>query len=160
MTSLLRKFTVTFMLFPGICLKPRIFNLKTGWSSTTVMIIFNVCDAIGRQSVSLYKPKKIILYLVSLIRIILVITLPLNVFSDRSEKYGNKTGNGIFLIVNLVVLSTTNGIASSLAFSLAPEQVEAERKGRALKCVGFFNIVGIFIGTCLAFAVDAIVGDE
>lgn len=153
-------YIVTFIVFPGTCLKPRFFSLKNGWASTTVMLIFNVFDTIGRQILSFFKPRKCILYIVALSRIILIITLPLNVFSDRSEKFGNRTGNGIFLVINLILLSFTNGLASSLAFALAPEQVETEKKGRASKCVGFFNIFGIFLGTCLAFAMDAIVGDE
>ena len=151
---------VTFTVFPGTCLKPRFFSLKNGWASTTVMLIFNIFDTIGRQILSFFKPRKSILYVVALSRIILVITLPLNVFSDRSEKFGDRTGNGIFLVINMILLSFTNGLASSLAFALAPEQVENEKKGRASKCVGFFNIFGIFLGTCLAFAMDAIVGDE
>lgn len=153
-------YIVTFTVFPGTCLKPRFFSLKNGWSSTTVMLIFNIFDTIGRQILSFFKPRKCILYVVALSRIILVITLPLNVFSDRSEKFGDRTGNGIFLVINMILLSFTNGLASSLAFALAPEQVENEKKGRASKCVGFFNIFGIFLGTCLAFAMDAIVGDE
>ena len=153
-------YIVTFTVFPGTCLKPRFFSLKNGWASTTVMLIFNIFDTIGRQILSFFKPRKSILYVVALSRIILVITLPLNVFSDRSEKFGDRTGNGIFLIINMILLSFTNGLASSLAFALAPEQVENEKKGRASKCVGFFNIFGIFLGTCLAFAMDAIVGDE
>ncbi len=153
-------YIVTFIVFPGTCLKPRFFSLKNGWASTTVMLIFNIFDTIGRQILSFFKPRKSILYVVALSRIILVITLPLNVFSDRSEKFGDRTGNGIFLVINMILLSFTNGLASSLAFALAPEQVENEKKGRASKCVGFFNIFGIFLGTCLAFAMDAIVGDE
>lgn len=153
-------YIVTFTVFPGTCLKPRFFSLKNGWASTTVMLIFNIFDTIGRQILSFFKPRKSILYVVALSRIILVITLPLNVFSDRSEKFGDRTGNGIFLVINMILLSFTNGLASSLAFALAPEQVENEKKGRASKCVGFFNIFGIFLGTCLAFAMDAIVGDE
>lgn len=153
-------YIVTFTVFPGTCLKLRFFSLKNGWASTTVMLIFNIFDTIGRQILSFFKPRKSILYVVALSRIILVITLPLNVFSDRSEKFGNRTGNGIFLVINMILLSFTNGLASSLAFALAPEQVENEKKGRASKCVGFFNIFGIFLGTCLAFAMDAIVGDE
>ena len=153
-------YIVTFTVFPGTCLRPRFFSLKNGWASTTVMLIFNIFDTIGRQILSFFKPRKSILYVVALSRIILVITLPLNVFSDRSEKFGDRTGNGIFLVINMILLSFTNGLASSLAFALAPEQVENEKKGRASKCVGFFNIFGIFLGTCLAFAMDAIVGDE
>ena len=153
-------YIVTFTVFPGTCLKPRFFSLKNGWASTTVMLIFNIFDTIGRQILSFFKPRKSILYVVALSRIILVITLPLNVFSDRSEKFGDRTGNGIFLVINMILLSFTNGLASSLAFALAPEQVENEKKGRASKCVGFFNIFGIFLVTCLAFAMDAIVGDE
>ena len=153
-------YIVTFTVFPGTCLKPRFFSLKNGWASTTVMLIFNIFDTIGRQILSFFKPRKSILYVVALSRIILVITLPLNVLSDRSEKFGDRTGNGIFLVINMILLSFTNGLASSLAFALAPEQVENEKKGRASKCVGFFNIFGIFLGTCLAFAMDAIVGDE
>lgn len=153
-------YIVTFTVFPGTCLKLRFFSLKNGWASTTVMLIFNIFDTIGRQILSFFKPRKSILYVVALSRIILVITLPLNVFSDRSEKFGDRTGNGIFLVINMILLSFTNGLASSLAFALAPEQVENEKKGRASKCVGFFNIFGIFLGTCLAFAMDAIVGDE
>ena len=42
-------------------------------------------------------------------------------------------------------------IATSLCFGLAPSLVPDEIKGRAGGSVGFFNIFGIFLGTCVAF---------
>ena len=63
----------------------------------------------------------------------------------------NKTFTSICLIINVSILAITNGIATSLCFGLAPSLVPDEIKGRAGGSVGFFNIFGIFLGTCVAF---------
>ena len=64
--------------------------------------------------------------------------------------------SSIFLIINVGLLAVTNGIGTSLCFGLAPSLVEDKLKGRAGGSVGFFNIFGIFLGTCIAFGTKAI----
>ena len=57
----------------------------------------------------------------------------------------------IILIVNVSILALTNGAGTSLCLGIAPTLVPDELKGRAGGSVAFFNILGIFIGTCFAF---------
>lgn len=51
----------------------------------------------------------------------------------------------------------TNGIGTTLCFGLAPNQVKDEYKGQAGTSLSFFLIVGIFLGSCVAFGTDAII---
>ena len=54
------------------------------------------------------------------------------------------------------ILALTNGMATSLCFGLAPSLVPDKIKGRAGGSISFFNIFGIFLGTCVAFLTNYI----
>ena len=63
----------------------------------------------------------------------------------------------ILLIINVALLALTNGIGTTLCFGIAPEIVEDEYKGLAGTSLSFFLIVGIFLGSCVNFGVDALI---
>ena len=63
----------------------------------------------------------------------------------------NSNLSSILLMINVSLLAITNGMGTSLTFGLAPTLVPDEYKGRAGGSIGFFNIFGIFLGTCIAF---------
>ena len=44
-----------------------------------------------------------------------------------------------------------------MCFGLAPSQVEDEYKGQAGTSISFFLIMGIFLGSCIAFGTTAII---
>ncbi len=67
------------------------------------------------------------------------------------------TLTSIFLILNVAILALTNGIGTTLCFGIAPNEVEDEYKGLAGTSLSFFLIVGIFLGSCINFGVDAII---
>lgn len=147
-------YTVTFTVYPSACLTPKLFNLPMNWKPNTVITIFNVVDTIGRNMLNCIKPRKILFYILTIVRIILVATIPLNVYFD-THGY-NEIYCSVFLILNVVFLAVTNGLCTSLAFAIAPTMVEDNMKGKAGSSVGFFNIVGIFTGTCTAFGMSAL----
>jgi len=142
-------YVVTFALFPSCSISQRLF--KTGkYRQTTIVTIYNVFDTIGRSIVSKINPTKTLSYIIICGRSILLFTLIFNFYCDmRLEWEHNLTS--IFLIINVSILALTNGMGTSLCFGLAPSLVKDKLKGRAGGSISFFNIFGIFLGTCVAF---------
>ena len=142
-------YVVTFALFPSCSISQRLFT--TGkYRQTTIVTIYNVFDTIGRAIISKIKPRRILCYIFCLSRTILLFTLIFNFYCDMQLGMDPNVSS-ILLIVNIVILATTNGMATSLCFGLAPTLVDKEYKGKAGGSISFFNILGIFTGTCIAF---------
>jgi MFS family permease len=141
-------YVITFALFPSVSISQRLFDFHK-YRAITIITIYNVFDTIGRSVVSKIKPSKILSYIVICGRSILLFTLIFNHYLDM--KSDTHTYYSISLMVNVAILALTNGIGTSLCFGLAPTLVPDELKGRAGGSIGFFNILGIFIGTCVAF---------
>ena len=148
-------YIVTFALFPSVSISQRLFDFDK-YRQITIITIYNVFDTVGRSVVSKIKPTKILSYIVICGRSILLFTLIFNHYLDM--KADTHTIYSICLMLNVSILALTNGIGTSLTFGLAPTLVPDELKGRAGGSIGFFNILGIFLGTCLAFLSKYIMG--
>jgi hypothetical protein len=150
-------YIITFALFPSVSISQRLF--KTGrYRAITIITIYNVGDTIGRSISSGFKFTKLLAYIVIVGRSILVPTLILNFYFDM--KLGmNENLSSILLIVNVVLLSVTNGIATTICLGLAPTMVPDSMKGRAGSSISFFNILGIFLGTVVAFGTKFIINE-
>lgn len=147
-------YIVTFILFPSVALSQKLFN--TGdYRVNTIITIYNVFDTVGRLIISKITPTKKITYIVILSRTILIFTLIFNYYCDLRLNW-SLNAVSIILIVNVVVLATTNGMGASLCLGIAPTLVPSEVKGKAGSSISFFNILGIFLGSCLAFGSKAI----
>ena len=142
-------YIITFALFPSVSISQRLFKLKK-YRQTTIVTIYNVFDTIGRSIISKIKPSKLLSYIIILGRSILLFTLIFNFYCDM-ELHMNSNLSSILLMINVSLLAITNGMGTSLTFGLAPTLVPDEYKGRAGGSIGFFNIFGIFLGTCIAF---------
>ena len=150
-------YVITFALFPGCSINQRLF--KTGkYRQTSIVTIYNVFDTIGRSIISKIKPTKILTYIVVLGRTILLFTLIFNFYLDMND-YISPDLSSIFVIINVSILALTNGMGTSLCFGLAPSLVPDKIKGRAGGSISFFNIFGIFLGTCVAFLTNYIMGE-
>ncbi len=141
-------YVVTFILFPSVSISQRLFDFDK-YRQITIITIYNVFDTIGRSVVSKITPTKILSYIVILGRSIFMFTLIFNHYLDMNSD--SHTFYSICLMLNVSLLALTNGMGTSLTFGLAPSLVPDEIKGRAGGSIGFFNILGIFIGTCFAF---------
>jgi equilibrative nucleoside transporter 1/2/3 len=151
-------YIVTFALFPNASISQDLFGLKEDYNDynvNTIILIYNVFDTIGRYTVAKVKPTKKLNLIITLGRSILLFTLILNYYCQKSLDLDiNLTS--ILLILNEAFLAATNGISTTLCFGIAPNQVENEYKGQAGTSLSFFLIVGIFLGACIAFGTDAI----
>ena len=148
-------YIITFALFPSVSISQRLF--KTGrYRTITIVTIYNIGDTIGRSISSGFKFTKLLAYIIIVGRSILVPTLILNFYFDM--KLGmNPTVSSILLIINEVLLSVTNGMATTICLGLAPSMVPNSMKGRAGSSISFFNILGIFLGTVVAFGTKYII---
>ena len=150
-------YIITFALFPSVSISQRLF--KTGrYRAITIITIYNVGDTIGRSISSGFKFTKLLAYIVIVGRSILVPTLILNFYFDMKLDM-NENLSSILLIVNVVLLSVTNGIATTICLGLAPTMVPGSMKGRAGSSISFFNILGIFLGTVVAFGTKFIINE-
>ena len=147
-------YVITFALFPGCSINQRLFHTGN-YRQTAIVTIYNVFDTIGRSIISKIKPTKILTYIIVLGRTILLFTLIFNFYLDMNDIIGPELSS-IFVIINVSILALTNGMATSLCFGLAPSLVPDKIKGRAGGSISFFNIFGIFLGTCVAFLTNYI----
>ena len=147
-------YIITFSLFPNVCISQQIFNLVP-YNSVTVISIYNAFDTIGRYLVDRMTPTKRLNSSIGLGRTLLIATLILNYYFQKNDF--NKIFTSIFLIVNVAILGLTNGMAGTLSFGLAAKLSEDEIKGQAGGSISFFSILGIFLGSCLAFGTGAII---
>lgn len=150
-------YIITFALFPSVSISQRLF--KTGrYRAITIITIYNIGDTIGRSISSGFKFTKLLALIVIVGRSILVPTLILNFYFDM--KLGmDENLSSLLLIVNVVLLSVTNGIATTICLGLAPTMVPGSMKGRAGSSISFFNILGIFLGTVVAFGTKFIINE-
>lgn len=150
-------YIITFALFPSVSISQRLF--KTGrYRAITIITIYNIGDTIGRSISSGFKFTKLLALIVIVGRSILVPTLILNFYFDM--KLGmDENLSSLLLIVNVVLLSVTNGIATTICLGLAPTMVPDSMKGRAGSSISFFNILGIFLGTVVAFGTKFIINE-
>ena len=148
-------YIVTFALFPNASISQNLFNLQE-YNSNTIIIIYNTFDTVGRYLVRVLPKTKLFNNIICLGRSILLFTLLFNFYMQQLLKI-ELTITSSLLILNVALLSLTNGIGTTLCFSIAPNVVEDEWKGLAGTSLSFFLIVGIFLGSCVNFGVDAII---
>ena len=123
-------YIVTFALFPGVSINQKIFEIGD-YNMVTIITIYNVFDTIGRFFVGFIKPTKILNSIIVLGRSI--------------------------LLINVAILGITNGMGATLTFGLASNLAEDEIKKQTGGLIGFFSILGIFLGSVLAFGTKAII---
>ena len=154
-------YIVTFALYPGVCLMQNFYGMQT-FGINTILFIYNIFDTIGRSLVSNVKPTKKLSYVVILGRGVLLFTLFFNYALDKRYNISSNVTSTL-LVINVAILAITNGVGTSLCFGLAPASVKDELKGQAGSSISFFLILGIFLGSCLAFLsmkIMAIIGQS
>ena len=139
-------YLVTFALFPGVCLKFKLYSLTGGFSSNTIVSLYNIFDTFGRSIVSFFQPTKILIYIVVLSRMILLFILPFNYYLECNNYDINLTST--ILVISVILIAITNGFGSSLLFGIAPTLVPDFIKGKAGSSISFYLMIGIFLGTC------------
>ena len=149
-------YVVTFALFPYASINQQVFGLDNDYSTNTAITIYNVFDTIGRYIVEKVKPTKKLNAITILGRSILLFTLIFNFYCQDGLLW-NINITSILLIINVAFLAMTNGIGTTLCFGLEPNEVEDEYKGQAGISLSFFLIIGIFLGSCVAFGTEAII---
>lgn len=147
-------YIVTFSLFPNVLISQKLFSLDA-YKVNTILITYNSFDTIGRYIVGFLTPNKKTNMSIIIGRSILIFTSIFNYYcQERLEWDINITS--ILLLINTALLACTNGMATSLSFGLAPLSVEDEYKGQAGTSLSFFLIVGLFLGSIIAFGVGEI----
>ena len=142
-------FFITFSVYPSVYIGQSLFD--TGKYKTNIIIlIFCFCNTLGRYIMKFFNPSKKLGYIIILGRSLLVFLLIFNHYCNLVLEVDTNI-TSIFLIINLVLLSGSNGFDSSLCFGLAPTLVSREYKGKAGNAVSLFQVIGGVCGSSLAF---------
>ena len=147
-------YIITFALFPTVSIDQKIFEIGD-YNSVTVITIYNVFDTIGRYLVRFLKQSSILNSIIIFGRSILLFTLIFNDYLQQNNT--NETFTSIFLMVNVGILGLTNGIGATLTFGLASDIAEDEIKKQTGGSIGFFSILGIFLGSTLGLITGEII---
>ena len=123
--------------------------MDIGYRVNTLICIFNVSDTLGRNFPKLVKLPKNGVYILGFLRFIFLFTFPLIVSLQSTFLVGNVTV-GILACINMTLCAFTNGYLTSSVFSMAPDQVPDELKGKSGSSISFYLICGIFSGTLFA----------
>ena len=147
-------YIITFALFPSVSTDQKIFDIGD-YNPVTIITIYNVFDTLGRYIVGFMKQSSTLNSIIVLGRSILLFTLIFNHYLQHSDS-ASETFTSIFLMINVAILGITNGIGATMTFGLVSNLAEDEIKKQAGGSIGFFSILGIFLGSCFAFGTGAI----
>ena len=148
-------YVVTFILFPNACTTQKVFNIDE-YNSVTIIAIYNALDTVGRYIVNCLPQNKKLDFGILIGRIVLIFTIIFNYYCQ--VKLGTSlTTTSILIIIYSALLGVTNGIGAALTFGLASKNAEDEIKEQVGNSIGLFCILGIFIGSVLAFGSGAII---
>ena len=149
-------YIVTFALYPNASIKQKVFEWSPPYSINTVIFVYNIFDTLGRVLVGKITPSKKLNTIVILGRSFLLFTVVFNYYCQDGLGW-DSTLTTILLFINMAIFASTNGIGTTLCFALAPNEVEDKYKGQAGISISFFLIIGIFLGSLIAFITNAII---
>ena len=148
-------YVVTFFLFPNASIVQKVFNIGE-YNSVTIIAIYNALDTVGRYIVNSIKPSKKLDLIILIGRVILIFTIIFNYYCQERLNT-SLTTTSILIIIYVALLGITNGIGATLTFGLASARAEDEIKEQVGNSICFFCILGIFLGSVLAFGSGAII---
>ena len=149
-------YIVTFALYPNASINQQVFDWSPPYSINTVIFVYNIFDTLGRVLVGKITPSKKLNTIVILGRSFLLFTVVFNYYCQDGLEL-DPTLTTILLFINMAIFASTNGIGTTLCFALAPNEVEDKYKGQAGISISFFLIIGIFLGSLIAFITNAII---
>ena len=148
-------YIITFALFPNASIVQNIFSIGE-YNSVTIIAIYNGFDTLGRYLVNYMKPTKKLNCVILFGRSVLLFTIIFNYYCQERLQT-SITITSILIIVYVALLGMTNGIGAAMTFGLASKNAEDNIKEQVGNTIGFFSILGIFIGAVFAFATGAII---
>ena len=151
-------FVITIGLFPSVSIRPNLFGMSIGWKINTIIFLFNLFDTFGRKLLAcVKKPSKLLLYIVSILRLAFFFTFPGLIYLEKYNIINNPNIIGILSVINVSLMALTSGFVLNLSLSLAPEQVENNLKAKAGSCISLCLSIGLFCGSFTANVLDKII---
>jgi MFS family permease len=123
--------------------------MDDSYRTNTIIFIFNICDTLGRKFPQILTLPKSRLSLLVFLRMSFLFTFPL-VGVLLGNTWISPNSLSILTILNMSLFAFSSGYITSTAFSLAPDQVPNELKGKSGSSISFFLIIGIFTGSLYA----------
>jgi len=109
-------------MFPGVAITKKIYGMDNAWNATTLILIYNLSDTIGKMSTSknIYSDRSAtILVFLRLFFIYLFVILALDTQIPI-------IGSDIFAILNMFLFGFTTGYSTGSHMNLAPAKVNTE----------------------------------
>lgn len=123
--------------------------MDDSYRTNTIIFIFNVSDTIGRKFPQILPLPKSRLALLTFLRMIFLFTFPMVAIFINNTLI-NENALSILTILNMILFAFSSGYITSTCFSIAPDQVPNELKGKSGSSLSFFLIIGIFTGSLYA----------
>eukprot|EP00347_Sterkiella_histriomuscorum_P012064 403370027 len=137
----------TMVCYPGLILQTTLsFTPDESWFQVTILSIFSLSDIFGRFFTKYIgpKPKKSIILLVSLIRIITVYTSLMIGFNEEPKFIFDSDW---FKILNTVFLGFGNGFLGTILMMIGPYKVSNQESERAGQIMAFYMTLGRGLGS-------------
>lgn len=140
-------YVATFMMFPGVTFKRTISVLSVSWSVTLLVLMFNICDTIGKYFGKIRKSyNQISTWIMVFGRFLFFLSFL--VMATRNN--ATVISTDWFEFLNIAVFAITNGYATTAVMTMAPEQVKTKEKETCGFLMSFPLAFGIVCGTFLA----------
>ena len=156
--TLMFVFVITFVVFPGaffdshFTMMQNLDSTEFTWYSLTVILIFNVCDTIGRKLGGILPVSAGMIYFLGILRFLFIFTTIMFALDD-SDSDPVFFERDYLKIANMVLFALTNGLVSTLCAIKAPQFVAEDQREQIGIFVGLFIALGIVTGSVIAIPV-------
>jgi hypothetical protein len=153
LSALFFVFIVTFIIFPGAFFDEH-FAMTDSFTNVTLIIIlvFNVTDTIGRKAGALISLPDGVVYILSLLRLALVVLTIIIVKDDGDSNFIEKDA---VKMMNLALFAFTNGFVSTQCAIRAGKFVPEDLRDKIGIYVSLSIGLGILCGSVIAIPVGS-----
>ena len=147
----------TFAIFPGVMFDCRLIFIEnivtdptkiTPWTFWTIIMIFNICDTIGKLLVDtkLGKVSDTFAYILSFARLLVMADFFLVKYSVYQSDWFNLT--------NIILFGLSNGYCMNVIAVKSPKNAPDDKKSTIGIFISVFVILGIMLGSLAAVFID------
>lgn len=149
----------TFTVFPGVMFNCKLrfiesilsdSNLILPWTFWTIIMIFNICDTIGKLLVDtkLGQVSDAFAYILSFARLF--------IFADFFLVKFNVYQSDWFNLLNIILFGLTNGYCMNVIAVKSPKKAPDDKKATIGIFISIFVILGIMLGSLAAVFINDI----
>ena len=139
-------YVISFSVFPGVIIAKPLQFIPIHWSIIVMILLFNGFDTVGRfltNCIHFIGPKAVTW--IAFLRVLILVSI----CSIGYGLFNNLFVIDWWIIVNIILLAVTNGLATNLAMTYQIIDAENDDKEDTGKVMTIFLTGGIFMGTLI-----------